>query len=216
MAAYNLEEQEQISQIKAWWEEYGTLVTTVIVAVAVGVASWQVWGWYKGKQMAEASGIYFVIQQASAEGNAGKARDAAGQLIEGYAGTAYAELGALLAAAVQIREGADSRNALTQLEWVANQGKSPGVRDLARLRIAVVLFDAGDHEGALAQLDDKPDASLVARFEDLRGDVLAALGRGDEAHAAYQAALAALVSAQGQSGETLRIVVRTKIDALEL
>lgn len=215
MAAYNLEEQEQISQMKAWWEQYGTFVTTVILAVAVGVASWQGWGWYQNKQTAEASGIYFVIQQASAEGNASKAREAAGQLIEGYAGTAYAELGALLAAAVQIREGADSRNVISQLEWVANNGKSPGIRDLARLRIAVVLFDAGEHEGALAQLDGPPDASLVARFEDLRGDVFAALGRGDEAHAAYQAALAALVSAQGQSGETLRTVVRTKIDALE-
>src|SRR5690606_14109623 len=154
MAAYDLEEQEQISQIKAWWEKYGTLVTTVVVAVAVGSAGWQGWNWYGSKQAGEASGIYFVVQQAAADGDASKAREAAGQLIADYAGTAYAELGALLAASVQVREGADARNALNQLEWVVSNGKSPAVRDLARLRIAVILFDEGNYDGALERSEE--------------------------------------------------------------
>ena len=35
MAAFDLEEQEQISQIKGWWEQYGKLVTGVAVAAAL-------------------------------------------------------------------------------------------------------------------------------------------------------------------------------------
>ena len=37
MAVYDLEEQEQISEIRAWWEQYGKLVTSLAVA-AIGVS----------------------------------------------------------------------------------------------------------------------------------------------------------------------------------
>ncbi len=214
MALYDLEEQEQLSQIKAWWDQYGKYVTTLIVVAALGSVGWQGWNWYQNKQAGEASTLYFAVQQAAADGDATRAREAAGQIIERYSGTAYAEMGALLSAAVQVAEG-EPRNARAQLEWVVANADNPAVRDLARLRIAVTLFDEGDHDGALARLADAPHASLAARYGDLRGDVLAAAGRPDEARRAYEAALAALAEAPGQSGAQLRGVVETKIEALE-
>ena len=74
MAAFDLEEQEQISQIKGWWEQFGTLVTGVAVAAAIASVGWQGWQWYQGKQSAEASALYGVLQKAASERNTQKAR----------------------------------------------------------------------------------------------------------------------------------------------
>ena len=80
MAAFDLEEQEQISQIKGWWEQFGTLVTGAAVAAALASVGWQGWQWYQGKQSAEASALYGVLQKAASEKNTQKAREAAGTL----------------------------------------------------------------------------------------------------------------------------------------
>ena len=77
MAAFDLEEQEQISQIKGWWEQFGTLVTGAAVAAALASVGWQGWQWYQGKQSAEASALYGVLQKAASERNTQKAREAA-------------------------------------------------------------------------------------------------------------------------------------------
>lgn len=214
MAAYDLEEQEQLSQIKAWWEQYGKYVTALIVAAAVGSVSWQGWKWYQDKQSGEAAALYFAVQQAAAEGEAARARDAAGQLVERHAGSPYASMGSLLSAAVQVDSG-DQRNARAQLEWVANKGGDAVLRDIARLRLAVLLFDEGSHDEALAQLSAAPHATLAARYADLRGDILVAAGKREEARAAYTAALTALEGSAGQADGMARSIIRVKLEALE-
>jgi predicted negative regulator of RcsB-dependent stress response len=80
MATYDLEEQEQISELKTWWKMYGNLVTGVLLAVAVGVAGWQGWNWYQRKQATEASVIYAAVQKAPWKADAKRVREAAGEL----------------------------------------------------------------------------------------------------------------------------------------
>lgn len=213
MAVYDLEEQEQISELKAWWEQYGKLVTTVIVVAALASVGWQAYNWYGNKQASEAGALYFAVEQAAQRGDAQKAREAAGQIIEKYSGTAYAELAALTSAGVQFESG-DTQNARAQLEWLASKGDDPVLRDLARLRLASVMLDAGEHEAALAQLKAAPAPALKARFDDLRGDVQAAAGKGEEARVAYQAALDALGAGERDGNQAMREVVRVKLEAL--
>ena len=216
MAVYDLEEQEQISELKAWWEQYGKLVTTLALTAALASVGWQGMKWYQGKQASEAGALFFVVQQAAQRGDAQKAREATGQIIEKHPGTAYAEMAALLSAGVQVTSG-DTQNARAHLEWVAGKGSDPVLRDIARLRLASVLFDAGSHAEALAQLEKRPVTALKPRFEDLRGDVQAAAGKTEAARAAYQAALDALAGGGGggEGADTLREVVRVKLQALE-
>lgn len=213
MAVYDLEEQEQISELKAWWTQYGKLVTTLAVVAALSSVGWQGWQWYQNKNAAEAGALYYSLQQAAAENNAQKARDAAGRLIGDYAGSTYAQLGALLSAAVQFA-GNDLDNARSQLEWAADKGKDPALRELARLRLAAVLLQQGAHDQALARLQPVPSGAYKARFEDLRGDVLASQGKAAEARTAYQAAVDALAGT-GDDAATLREVVRIKLESLE-
>ena len=137
MAAFDLEEQEQISQIKGWWEQYGTLVTGLAVAVALASVGWQGWQWYQGKQSAEASALYGVLQKAASEKNAQKAREAAGTLLEKYNGTAYADMAALLSAKVQADAG-DLKNARVPLAWAATKANDPALREIAQAKLDAV------------------------------------------------------------------------------
>lgn len=214
MAVYDLEEQEQISELKAWWAQYGNLVTALVVAAALASVAWQGFRWYQNRQASEAGALYFAVQQAAEQNEAQKAREAAGQIIDKYAGTVYAEFAALVSAQVQV-SAEDAQNARAQLAWLADNGDDAVLRDLARLRLAAVLLDEGAHADALARLEAAPVDALKARFADLRGDVLAASGKPDEARAAYQAALDAIALGETQGGETLREVVRVKSQALE-
>lgn len=213
MAVYDLEEQEQISELKAWWAQYGTLMTTLATVAAVAAVGWQAWHWYQNRNSVEASAMYFAVEQAVERQDAQKARDAAGQLIGQQGGTAYAQLGALLSAGLQFDKG-ELDNARTQLEWAADKGKDPALRDLARLRLAAVLLQKGEFDGALTRLAPDPVEPYKARFADLRGDVLAAQGKPAEARAAYQAAIDALAGADERAA-TLREVVRLKLESLE-
>ena len=61
---YDLEEQEQIDELKAWWKQYGRLVVAVVVAVGVGAAATSGWQWYTRTQSEQASQVYGSLELA--------------------------------------------------------------------------------------------------------------------------------------------------------
>jgi predicted negative regulator of RcsB-dependent stress response len=197
MAVYDLEEQEKIDELKTWWKMHGTLVTGVITVAAVAVLAWQGWTWWQRSQSAQASALYGGVQQAAAQKDVKRMRDLAGELVDKYSGTAYAGLAALLSARA-LADGGDLKSARAQLTWAADNAKDPGLRDLARLRLAAVLLDDKAPDEALKQLQGEPAPAMAPRFNELRGDILASQNKAAEARAAYEAALAKL-DAQGKS-----------------
>lgn len=217
MAVYDLEEQEQLDELKTWWKQYGDLVTGILAAAAVAVAGWQGWNWYQRNQSAQASVLYSALQQAAAQHDGKRVKDLAGQLVEQYSGSAYAGMGAMLSARAQLESG-DAKTARAQLGWAAEHAHDEGMRDLARLRLAIVMADEQAHDDALRTLEKKPVAAMQSRFDEVRGDILAAQGKAAEARAAYDAALAAASAANGtETGGTrgpYREVLRAKVDAL--
>lgn len=188
MAAYDLEEQEQLDELKTWWKMYGNLVTGILLAVALAAVAWQGWNWWQRQQSIQASAVFSGLQTAVAQKDAKRARELAGELIDKYSATAYAGMGALLAARTQVDAG-DARNARVQLAWAAENAKDLGLRELARLRLAAVLLDDKAYDEALKQLATEPAAPFAPRFAELRGDVFAAQGKNAEARDAYDAAL---------------------------
>lgn len=200
MAVYNLEEQEQIDELKVWWKQYGGLVTGVLLAVSVSVAGWQGWNWWQRNQAAQAAAVFGAVENAVTTHDAKKARDAAGELIDKYAMTSYAGMAALLSARMQAEAG-DSKTAKLQLAWAQDNARDKGVRDLARLRLAAVLLDEKSYDEALKQLEIAPAESFAVRYAEMRGDILAAQGKAADAKGAYRAALDKIDAAQkgGQS-----------------
>ncbi len=210
MAVYDLEEQEQIENLKAWWKQHGTLITWVVVGLAVLVLAWQGWSWYQNRQASQAGALFGALQQAAARGDAQKVRTLAGELTEKFPGTAYAPMGTLMAARLSFDAG-DTKTARTQLAWVASHGKGE-VRDIARLRLAAVMLDEQAYDEALKELAGTPLPAFAAAYAELKGDVLVAQGKTAEARSAYQAALDAAGKADAPApGAQL---LRQKLEAL--
>jgi len=191
MAAYDLEEQDKLAELKAWWARFGTLITLIVVIAAVAFAGWNGWKWWQSKQAAEASALYFAISEGVSKGEPAKVKDASAQLMDRYARTAYAPRGLLLAAKAAFDDG-KLDDARSRLEWVVANAKEDEVRALARLRLASVLLDLKKPEEALAALDGKRPAAFEALFLDARGDVFLVQGKYADAKAAFEAALAKL------------------------
>jgi predicted negative regulator of RcsB-dependent stress response len=219
MAAFDLEEQEQISALKTWWKMYGNLVTALLLAVAVAVVGWQGWNGYRRTQAAEAAEIYVTVQKGVMERDAKRVREAAGTLIEKYPGTLYAAMAALSSARMQFESG-DLKTARAQLQWVAEKARDRDMQDLGRLRLAHVLVDEKAFDEALKLLDGESSPAFAARFAELKADILLAQGKREEAKSAYRIALekqeAMEKSAGSQAGRETqyRDLLRLKLDSL--
>jgi predicted negative regulator of RcsB-dependent stress response len=132
-------------------------------------------------------------------------------------------MGALVSARAQLDAG-DSKTAQVQLAWAAEKAAEEGLRDLARLRVAIVLLDDKAYDEAAKQLAKEPSAPFRARYGELRGDVYAAQGKTGEARAAYEAAikLAEAAASKGSGagdaasagGSNYREMLRTKLEQL--
>lgn len=217
MAAYDLEEQEQLDELKTWWKRYGNVVTVILFAATLGMAGWQGWDWWQRSQAAQASALFGGLQQAAGQDDVKRVRELAGELIDKYAGTSYATMGALLSARIQMEHG-DGKNAQAQLSWAATHAKDAGLRDLARLRLAAVLLDEKAYDEALKQLAVEPSTPFAARYAEMRGDAFAAQGKPAEAAVAYSTALEKIDSSANKDAADMRAAYRdllaTKRDAL--
>ena len=223
MAVYDLEEQEQIAALRGWWKQYGGWATGLLLAIAMGWLGWYGWQTYQKTQNAEASRVFLVLQQASAQQNTSQVKQAAGELVNQYPRGQFAALGALLAATT-LEAAGDSKSAEAQLVWVADNGKD-AVRGVARLRLAGIQMDQKDYDAALKTLSETAPAGFAARFDAARGDVYVAQGKLTEARASYDAALKNLEAggkdvtpntefAGSEPGQLLRRLVQEKRDAL--
>ncbi|MCZ7558885.1 MAG: tetratricopeptide repeat protein [Burkholderiaceae bacterium] len=206
--AYNLEEQEQLENLKAFWKQYGNFILTVITVAALAVAGWRGWGWYQAREAAQASAVYEQLREAAAARDIGKLRATAGTLFEQYGGTAYGEMAALVAARAYVDAG-DPKAARLTLEWAVSNAKDDEFRHAARLRLAALLIDekAYDEAGKLLAVD--APGKFAGEYADRRGDLLVTQGRPDEARAAYRKALEAL-----GPDSPMRRPVQLKLDAL--
>lgn len=205
----DLEEQEQLAELKAWWKQYGNLVLLAVIAVALVVAGWNGWRWYQREQAAQASALYATLAKAAGAGDAKALRDAGGALTENYPRTLYASMGALAAARFHFERN-ELKSAKAQLQWVIERSPSEEYREIARLRLGHLLLDEKAYDEALKLLEAKPLEAYAAQVAALRGDALLAQGRRDDALAAYRLAL----EKAGSQGGAFRDGVQLRLDAL--
>ena len=207
--ALDLEEQEQLAELKSWWKAHGNLVIAVIVAAMLSFAGWRYWKVYQGNQTGDAAVLYETLGKAAQTGDAKALRDASGALVENYPGTLYAPMGALVAARF-FYDRNDLKSAKAQLQWAVERSSSDDLRELARVRLAAVLLDEKAYDEALKQLEAPHTAAYEAQYAALKGDILAARGQPAEAKAAYKLAIEKAGAQDGQFRESLRM----RLDAL--
>lgn len=206
--AYDLEEQEQLATLKAWWKDYGNLVLMGVIAAALSFSAFSGWRYYRSTQSMAAVTLYQQLNDAEGAADHKKVRDIAGQITGKYGSTPYGAYAALSAARAGVLMG-DLAAARAQLQWTIENAAEEELRDVARLRLAGVLLDEKKPDEALKALEAKPVESLAGLYADRRGDILASQGKKDEARKAYQLALD-----RSEAGSAYRNVVQVKLDSL--
>ena len=208
MAVYDLEEQEKLDDLKAWWEQNSKYVSAAVLVVALVVIGVQGWRWYQRTQAEQASVLYQAVSQAAQANDVSKAKEPASQIVDRFARTAYAPRAALLYAKMLYDSG-DKAGARAQLQWVVDQASGDELKAIARFRLAQAMLDEKQYDDALKTLDVKTDDAFAGLFADLKGDILAAAGKSAEAKSAYETALAKI-----DPKSPYRAFVQVKFDAL--
>ncbi|MFG6455393.1 YfgM family protein [Roseateles sp. BYS96W] len=192
----DLEEQEQLDQLKAFWKRWGNLITWLLTAALAVFAAWQGWQWRERNQAAEAAAMYGEFDRLLTAQDVDKAAAAAGDLKARFASTGFAAQASLQVAKLQLDKG-KADDAKASLSWVAAQGSEPAYRDLARLRLAGLQLDQPKTYDEVAKtLDAIKSPEFAALVADRRGDLLLQEGKRDAAKAEYQKALAGMEKTQ--------------------
>ena len=186
--AYDLEEQEQLESLKAWWKKHGNWITWVLIAVLGCYAVYAYWWYYQRKQTAQASQLYYEMQNAVMSDDNERALRVAKDTQEKFGRTAYAPMVTLVAAKMAYEENRIDV-AKTQLQWVVDNAKQDGYKAIARLRLAGILLDEKAYDEGLKLLSAGFPEPFVGLAEDRKGDFLVAQNKLDDARTAYRTAL---------------------------
>ena len=185
-----LDEHEQSERVRGWLRNNGGgLITGILLGLAV-IGGWQWWQQHQAGARAEAGARYDTLGKTLAANNLKQAQAEAAALAA--SGSDLGALAAMRVAGKQVEQG-DAAAAIATLRGV--QTKDPSVAAVVDSRIARLLIDTGKPAEALKLLGDKPTGAAAL---EARGDALFALGRNEDARAAYAQALAKLDVAMPQ------------------
>lgn len=203
--AFDLEEQEKIDRLKAWWEQWGNIISGLILAVLLAILGWYGLNWYQANQTRNALGYFKIVENnyRAAEGDALYRLQEANQILQDkYQGNIYAGRGALLSARAYL-ERQDYAQAEAELQRILNNSKRyPELVGAATLQLATVYIDQAKFEPAMALLNQEM-TGYEALFADKRGDVYYA--QGDVSNATSQWSQAAEASnASGEFVQTMQ------------
>lgn len=188
--AYDLEEQEQLDALKAWWKQHGDKITLLITVALVGFSAYQGWKYYQHKQSMGASARFEALTQLDIK-DIKQVRGVSAEIIEKYSGTPYAARAALMAARANYENG-DAKSAHAQVEWALANSKEDAVKAVALLQLAAFQIEDKKYDDALKTLSDKHDPAFDGLVSDLKGDILVAQGKVADAKKAYADALSKL------------------------
>lgn len=205
----HLTEEEQLEALKRWWKENGKFIVLAVVVAVGGYFGWGAWQDHQRAQAESASAQYEQLLNSLRAPEQELPSDLVSELKQGTG--LYAYSAALIKARSAVEEG-ELDAAAEQLRWVLEQSPDAAIAQLTRLRLARVLAAQGSPDAALAELQrTEPAESFASEFAEVRGDILLAQGKADDARDAYQFALENLTSPQQNRAALLQM----KIDNLK-
>ena len=204
----DLEEQEQLDELKAFWNRFGNLITWALIVVLAGFAGWNGYQYWQRSQSAQAAALYDEVDRAAKAGDTAKIERAFADMKDKCGSTTFAQHAGLLAAKTLFEKGSvdASKAALT---WVAGQSSEDGYQPVARLRLASVLLESKSYDEAMQQLSGSFPKEFEPLVADRKGDVFALQGKKAEAIAQYKAAYTGL-----DERDDYRRIVEIKLNSL--
>jgi predicted negative regulator of RcsB-dependent stress response len=183
----DLEEQEQLDQLKHFWAQYGNVITWVLIAVFGSFAAWNGWNYWQRTQATKAAALYDEIDRAASARDADKMTRALTEMQDRFGGSTFAAQGSLLAGKTLFEAGKPDA-ARAALGWVSEKSSDEAYQAIARLRLAALDVEAKAYDQALKTLEAPMPKAFEALAADRRGDVYLAQGKTDEARQQYETA----------------------------
>ena len=183
----NLEEQEQLDQLKHLWKKYGDLITWTLLIVFGAMAAWNGYQYWARGQAAKASVLYDAVEHAAQSGDTAMLERAFSDMKDRYGRTTYALQSGLLVAKVMDEKG-NIDGAKAALTWVADKASDDGYQSIAKLRLASILMQTKDYDDARKQLSGTFPAQFRPLVADRLGDIDMLQGKTAEAVAQYGSA----------------------------
>ncbi|QPC44676.1 tetratricopeptide repeat protein [Kaustia mangrovi] len=140
-----VDEEIRREQLKALWDRFGTYIVAACVAVILGVAAFKGWQYWQHRQALEAGQAYLAAVQLAEQGNAEAASAAFAKLAES-GDSGYATLARLQEAAFLASKGETDKAVAIFDEVAAQEGTTPVLANLARVRAGLLLVDSAPVE----------------------------------------------------------------------
>ncbi len=192
MSAY-LTEEEQIEQIKKYWNKYGSFILTIILALVLSVTGYRFYQDRNDALMSKASQSFNDLMATTAKKDQVGIEAKANYIKSSYSNTIYATSSALLLAK-QAVEHKKYDAAINELNWVIKNSPSKSFKQIARLRMSRVYLYQKNYAKALTSLDKIDDKLLSSMMHEVKGDIYSAQGKKNDADKQYQLAVADLPS----------------------
>ena len=183
-----LSEKEQIEQLRSWWSEYGGYV---IGGLGLGIAVLAGYNFYQNSKLEaqlEGSAMYESLTQHVVSGSLEEAEVVARELGEKYADTSYAAQAKLAMTRLYMDKNRD-QDAIDMLAELLASPADEATKNVARARLARLLAYQGKSQEVVDLLEGHESGAFAAIYNELLGDAYYALGRIEDAQAAYQRVL---------------------------
>ncbi len=192
---------DETEKLRDWWKRNGTGIIAGVVIGIGGVGGIQGWRMYEDSQAGKASVLYEQMLGAAAAERSEAARSAAEGLVSKHSGSGYADLAQLMLARLALETG-DSAKAQAALNDLIASTSDPVMRQVARVRLAVIALKDGEPEKIRSLAKAEAGGGFTSHFQELLGDALVASGDLDGARQAYEEALKG-VTADSQAGRLI-------------
>ncbi|MDX1901505.1 MAG: tetratricopeptide repeat protein [Gammaproteobacteria bacterium] len=191
-----LTEQEQLQQLVNWVKQYGPSILLGLLLAIVGTYAWHYWQNRQNDVLMRASNLYDTMLSAASVDNSTETVKQAKMLINQFPKTPYAQMAAFMLANEAISQH-NLAEAKKHLQSVMTNAKDPGMRNIARIRLARLLIADHQPQVALKILDTfENDNAFSPLANEIRGDAALALHRIDDARKDYAAALKNIPNAE--------------------
>lgn len=204
----DIEEQEQIDQLKHFWNTWGTIISSVLVVVFGSVALWNGYNFWKSREALQASALLDAVQNSKQIDDKARLEQAFIDIRSKYASTTQAGQSGLVAAKFGIEKN-NPDTVQADLEWIANNASDDGYKTIAQLRLASLLIEKKSYELAIKHLSGKFPLEFDAVVADRKGDILSLQNKKQEAIVEYSQAYAKITDR-----ENYRRLLEVKLNAL--
>ena len=204
----DLEEQEQLDQLKHFWSTWGTLISSILVVIFGSVAIWNGYQFWQNREALQAAALLNAVDGAGQIGDKTRLEQAFVDIRSKYASTIQAGQAGLMVAKVEVEKG-NLDAAQSALEWVAGHASDDGYKAIAQLRLASILMEKKFYDEALQHLSGKFPVEFDSIVADRKGDLLTLQNKKQEAIAEYSRSYASL-----SDGTEYRRLLEVKLNAL--